>query len=63
MDEGELGLFPDKVALVLVPFTYYNRHNRHKNADVSTLEILYSMTEFGGLRKHEKTQHALKSNS
>ena len=26
---------------------------------ICTLKILQSMSEFGGLRKHEKTQHAL----
>ena len=30
----------------------------HKNDHVRMLKIL-SMVEFGGLRKHEKTQHAL----
>ena len=31
----------------------------HKNDHVRTLKILWSMSKFGGLRKHEKTQHAL----
>ena len=31
----------------------------HKNDYVRTLKILQSMSEFGGLHKHEKTQHAL----
>ena len=33
----------------------------HKNDHVCMLKILYSMSEFGGLRKHEQTQHALDS--
>ena len=31
----------------------------HKNDHVRTLKILYSVSEFGGLGKHEKTQNAL----
>ena len=31
----------------------------HKNVHGRTLKILQSMSESGGLRKHEKTQHAL----
>ena len=31
------------------------------NEHVSTLKIMLSMPEFGGLRKHEKIQHALRS--
>ena len=31
----------------------------HKNDHVRMLKILWSKSEFGGLRKHEKTQHAL----
>ena len=30
----------------------------HKNDRVRTLKILESTSEFGGLRKHEKTRHA-----
>ena len=30
-----------------------------KNDHARTLKILKSMTEFGGLQKHEKSQHAL----
>ena len=30
-----------------------------KNDYVRTLKFLYFMSEFGGLRTHEKTQHAL----
>ena len=32
---------------------------KHKNDHVRTLKIMQSMSEFGGLRTHEKTQHAL----
>ena len=32
---------------------------KHKNDHVRTLKILWSMSEFGGLWQHEKTQHAL----
>ena len=35
----------------------------HKNDNVRTIKILYSISEFGGLREHEKTQHAPKNNS
>ena len=35
----------------------------YKNDYVRTRKNLYSMSEVGGLRKHKKTQHALKSNS
>ena len=35
----------------------------HKNDHVRTIKILQSMSEYGGLQKHEKTQHALKNNS
>ena len=31
----------------------------HKNDHVRMLKILQSMSEFDGLRKHEKTHHAL----
>ena len=31
----------------------------HKNDHVRTLNILWSVLEFGGLQKHEKTHHAL----
>ena len=31
----------------------------HKNDQVRTLKILWTMSEFGGFRKHEQTQHAL----
>ena len=31
----------------------------HKHDHGRMLEILQSMSEFGGLRKHKKTQHAL----
>ena len=31
----------------------------HKNDHVGMLKILWSMSEFGGLRKQEDTQHAL----
>ena len=30
-----------------------------ENDYVRTVKILWSMSEFGGLREHEKTQHAL----
>ena len=30
----------------------------HKNDHIRMLNILWSMSEFGGLRKHEKSQHA-----
>ena len=30
----------------------------HENDHVRTLKIMWSMSEFGGLWKHEKTQHA-----
>ena len=33
--------------------------HRQQNDHVRTLKILKSMSDFGGLRKHEKTQHAL----
>ena len=32
----------------------------HENDHVRTLKILKSMSEFGGLHKHEKTQHSVK---
>ena len=35
----------------------------YKNAHVRTLKILSSVSEFGGFRKHEKTEHAPKNNS
>ena len=35
----------------------------HKNDHVRTLNILQSVSEFGVLRKHEKTQHALNNNN
>ena len=35
----------------------------HKNDHVRTIKILWSMSGFGGLRKHEKPQHALNTNS
>ena len=31
----------------------------HKNDHICTLKILQSMSEFGGLRKHERNQHLL----
>ena len=43
-------------SLLLYPTPVCTR--THKNDDVRTLKILYSMSEFGGFWKHEKTQHA-----
>ena len=33
--------------------------SEHKNDHVRTVKILYSVSEFGGLQKHEQTEHAL----
>ena len=40
-------------------FTPNEMSYTHTNEHVRTLLILSYMSKFGGLRKHEKTQHAL----
>ena len=47
--------YADSLSECPTPVCIHTHTNRH----VHTLKILLSMSEFGGLRKHKKTQHAL----
>ena len=48
---------PDSLSVCPTPVCMYT--STQKNDHARTLKILLSISEFGGLRKHDKAQHAL----